>query len=583
MDRRWGSSIWAWQVCIDRQVGEDHFVSALFTLSICASTILSGIQKAFYPANRILPWLTSGALSFCEKRRRHLSSFQLSRCNACIPLVTPSISKPWFPFPQYFFPFIVDMPSISGSPPQLILDVQPGAVSVAYFIILDLVLLTIFDIALARTSSHLCYRRIFGGHPLELKSADIPGVTSFLLGNFWSATNIPLLLVKLVFLVFILIIDVEVNSESRQPTETITLTSRLGFDISTSSNNGTVRLGAGHLWPIATNCRVRSDDSDEITYYSVAYNFNDKKTSSPLHSVDENVIDSKSILCLSPKNVANESARPTVIISGCSPFRGGRCTDLNPKTIFERRPPADKDSRVQIKDTTGVDNLIYAMREYYNFTIISEYPSARMLCVSVSINPKDPPNNYLTYYDSCLLSANVSNGYLIENWIYNSSSFIRHYPGVVFKNYLNISTDQSVSTAFHLLKGGVSYETLSTFLIGYGSYHILESQNITNLGDTKTVSVIPVHSLVMSCVLAALCLGSYILVAIFLANERPQLNEINGLSSIAREENRPSGRSLKAGDGIAIGLILRNSNVARLVPVQNGYRVVSKKEVDSIV
>lgn len=470
----------------------------------------------------------------------------------------------------------------SDDRPQLTLNVQPGLITAIFSIIFDFILLAILDSALARASSHFYYKSIFKGNPLSLKSADVPCVTSFLLGNFWTVPNVFLALVKIAMLVFILNVDIEVDSENVRPKTVVNVGSRLGFNISREDTKGEIDFGAGYLWQFVTNCREKSNDT--ITFYALAYNVSYGKTTAPLHDPNGNFIPTESIYCLSPKYVASDSVRPLVVVKGCSPMSDGGCT-ANSQTIFTKRRPGPDDSyTADLKGLLGNPDFTVEVNEVENFVGFSNYATVRLFCVNVHLGLREPPTSYLEPRDTCLVFANVSNGYLVEHWLYENPEFRRYYPGVVFEKDPKIGPAQAISTVFALQKGNVNYETLSKYLVGYSSYHISENQTITILRDARTVSTIPVYTLVIMGVIIVVCLGSYLIVAIFLAKDkRPQLNAINGLSSIAREENQPTGRSLNMGNGIMVGLILRHPNAGRLVPVQRGYQVVSKNEVDNIV
>ena len=93
------------------------------------------------------------------------------------------------------------------------LHFQEGYVSAFYVIFLDLILFTNLDAALARLLSSLYYKQIFKGKPLLLRSCDIPGISTFFLGNRLSPNNLSILALKLAFISCALILDLNINSK----------------------------------------------------------------------------------------------------------------------------------------------------------------------------------------------------------------------------------------------------------------------------------------------------------------------------------------------------------------------------------
>lgn len=59
-------------------------------------------------------------------------------------------------------------------------------------------------------------------------------------------------------------------------------------------------------------------------------------------------------------------------------------------------------------------------------------------------------------------------------------------------------------------------------------------------------------------------------------DNRPQLNAIDGLSSIAREELQPSGRSYVSGENVSLGWVYSGPQRIRFGPVRSADQCVKR-------
>lgn len=483
------------------------------------------------------------------------------------------------------------MSSESDGLPRLVLHIQPGLVSAFYFLLFDLVLLTFVDVLLARAASFGYYSAIYKGHTVTLKSVDIPGVTTFLVGRLCSPINAATLVVKLAFLAAILSIDIAIDAETVRPEESITLGARLGMNLTDAYWEKENYVGLTFLWDSSRGCRVRSDEDDSIVFYTVAFNVTGN-TSADDFATDGSYVPPDSLFCLKPDRVSQLSVRPLSVVNGCSPNRQTSCTEPTVELWRERNTRRPDFYDIICFDFGAVitSNCVYVVvRAYYGFDGISEYGAGSLFCVYSRIGDfssyeNDDSVGRVDDFQTCLFTTKVENGYLVENWTYNSSTFTRRYPGPVFDKDPQLGVWQTVAIAPYLLKGNMDYETLSSIVVANGAVLEFEEQNVQLFQGRKTVTIVPFYALILIAIIILVTTIAYVVSAFTVAKDiRPQINAINGLSSIAREENHPSGRSLTAGHGIAIGLILRYPNAARLVPVRKGTATVSRSEVNEIV
>lgn len=467
----------------------------------------------------------------------------------------------------------------AGGPWDLSLNVRPGVISVLLFLVFDLVLHTVIDGVLARASCWVYYKRIFKGHPLHLKSADLPGVTSFLLGAPCAPFNLLIVVLKLAFLVALLNLNISIDGGIERAERAVTLTARLALNLSNSERGPNSQHGSGYLWHFARTCYEKPDTGDRITFYTLAFNLTPGADGASLHDGTRDPIVRGSIQCLSPGRVQRESVRALQVITGCSPVRSAACADPNPTTVPRKRLMPKSIKEVDIHLSSGF-TLRTRASTFTNLTLFPGYPGAKLVCLSVHAGGAQRGD----FRRTCVLTVQLpDHGFLIENWTSDRAGFHRVYAGPVFDNDPRMSFEETAIAAYRLFGPGVPYGTLASLLVANSGQVRFETQRVVVLGPPRAGTVVKFPALVLAGVVAAIVVAARVAVGCCLrADDRPRLNEIDGLSSIAREENSPSGKSLSSGRGIAIGLILRFPNVARLVPVQRGYHVVTRASVDEI-
>lgn len=146
----------------------------------------------------------------------------------------------------------------------------PGAVSAVYFFVLEFFALGAIDLILIHVVSRQWHRDIKRGIALEVKSAEIPGVATSLVGRTLAPPNLFAYFVKFVALGVILLADLNINSEVRDG-DPLTLTGTFDFDTSVWGN-GEERAATRPVTDIRF-CRMVDSVAEDITYYRIRFNF----------------------------------------------------------------------------------------------------------------------------------------------------------------------------------------------------------------------------------------------------------------------------------------------------------------------
>lgn len=198
------------------------------------------------------------------------------------------------------------------------INLAAGYISAFYLVVFDLFLLTLIDTVFARVVCHLYYRRINAGIPILIQSADIPGVTTYLIGRFNSRTNVTILLMKLILLGCIFYIDLGITKFT--PTSNIFRTGTFVFNASDSAwLNGQYRSVQRRSENVR-QCRIQ--DGEVTQFYNIAFDLSygvildDEmfpNISVPFHEVDDTTIE-----CLSPDFITARYISPGISVIGCS-------------------------------------------------------------------------------------------------------------------------------------------------------------------------------------------------------------------------------------------------------------------------
>lgn len=417
------------------------------------------------------------------------------------------------------------------------------------------------DVVIARILSRYYYRSIYHGRVITLGEADVPGTTTYLFDAFWSCPNIIARAVKLAIIICILVVDWKIHSAFSRPSSEIFRTARYQFNASQEawgdSPDKRDFQTVGYTWQKVRNCRVRPEDSDEIWYYSVAFDLEYGITIDPDGTINAppwakhidipNVLDN-STQCLSPDFVADSDVVKTVQVIGCS--------KLNRPSHCSFEAPAEG----SISNSVNFDNARYegvGLDLYGNFWWDSNpslegdwsrYKRPELFCIKFQVGLSGQTKDY----SPCLLISidEDNNNTLVEHWVYNSSinGFRRTYSGPIFNGVLKIGNVKRIDVLVDILpflKSGVRWDTLSSILVADSMIYKRDEKSIVAFGKERIVTVLPGYTLVLLIILVFITVLSRIIICCVVGNHfGSKQNPIAGSPSTAREESRPTERSL---------------------------------------
>lgn len=515
---------------------------------------------------------------------------------------------------------------------EVLLNISPGTVSALYFAVLDLITLTILDFVLSRIVCAAYYRRIHAGQALRIRSVDFPCLgQSYLIAPFLSPANIIATFLKIVFLVCIFLIDLSIDTRVAIQETKLYRSSTFVFNASDAlwdNRDPTVGgLPVVRQFEQVRRCLKVSHSDNSVSFYHLAfdlvsgtqakvtrstsrYDFYDqtKLYRSPFMYLVP--VNTTSVECLSPDFVTTSDVRVAAHVITCSqtltPTSCKNGTSVRRQAQLRLLSGMRSTQTVQVFQPTGMPTS-FAMSTFQTHDvqmIFPEYNNSRtqnlqMTCARTHIGSSRSQQLFgIHRYNACLLVAHLkgpltmnnhgvsfhSQSYtIIERWEFDdiSETLIREFPGPVFEGYLDVGLVQCTKWLSRV--GGVgNWINFASSIVADAM--VYQSYNSTFTRRTKRgiVTVIPTTSLMFIIASFTLVTLAYIVVMYKCRHDRrPQLNTIDGLSSIAREENFGSGRSHEQGDGVILALTLRsnvggNKETVHFGPVRPADTVVKK-------
>lgn len=463
------------------------------------------------------------------------------------------------------------------------LDVSPGIVSGIYFVLFTFYMLSIVDVVLIHSVSALYYKRIHRGIPLEVKSAEIPGVATSLVGSYFSPPNLLAYVVKIGLLACVLVIDSNVNSVSTRSDTYVSVTGTFVYDPSEDKWPVTAESRAvERRWETVRQCHTKNEDNTELVFYRVAFNLLGNLTVEDELTTNDTLIypiDDSSVVCLARDQVHNESVRVHVVVVGCSQLEKTSCFN---ETVISRI--ADLPLTAMADTVTIVEGSSKVSFDMYDHSALApsiwpSYDSPAIICMRTAMGV----GNNKKIIEACVVTSYPGGeNTLIERWEYNreKSELSRRFPGPIFKGIYNLSLYQKAVIVQNVLDE-LNWETFSGQVIADGSIYERDEANVTKFDDAKLVTTVPVYTVILTVILLVITTVAWIIVSCTIGkDERPHLNTTDGLSSVAREENEPSGRSMVTGRGMVIGLTMRDGRSVHFGPLgERDVGVVKKRGV----
>lgn len=444
------------------------------------------------------------------------------------------------------------------------------------------------DSVLARVVCLAYYRNINDGKPVSVKSVDIPGLSNYLLGRSLSITNIVAILTKLALLAIVLVANITISTVSK---ETITTPLDARFKLSPADTF----IKEGHVFQVRRRpesmkqCFLEDDKTQSLTYYEIRFNLadgkelkgNDYGEAGELGKYD---IDDSSVLCMKPGKVSKKKELITVI--GCTKDKYAPSPKSCLNVVQERRRAPGPELYVETEEY-GV-TIKHFYRDYDSGEITRLFPEHKdpvFTCLSTKIGVS---NTQDSTYAHCLLVAfqydtdGVVNVTVVERWAVvktdteGQEDFMLEYPGIIFKDEFKLGR---LGSARYLERpfSFSDYRTMSAELIAQAAdYEYLGGTVEGSVGKLKTLegsnkplTIIPKYAIgLVVAAVAAVVFALLVTVIMLRSDKRPRFNTINGLSSIVREENTPSGSSYQAGESALLGLKFTRDDRLRFGPLE---------------
>lgn len=190
-------------------------------------------------------------------------------------------------------------------------DVQPGLVSAILFVLLDLFLVGVLDVTLTRIVCIGYYMKVNHGKPLDVRSADVPIVSSFLIGKRFSLVNMFAVFCKVGILVIIFVANAYIDDKTWSAL--VTRSATFSFDAS----DAFINANENRVLTVARRddrmrvCRVL-EGTNGIEYYPIRFNLTDNLQLEDDYgqpSVNETAqfsLNDSTIVCLIPDNTPDD-------------------------------------------------------------------------------------------------------------------------------------------------------------------------------------------------------------------------------------------------------------------------------------
>lgn len=453
-----------------------------------------------------------------------------------------------------------------------------GIVSAFYFIIFDLFLLTIVDLVLSRVANSFYYRRINNGCPLIIRSADIPGITTFLVGRYFSLSNIIAIAIKVSFLLCIVMIERGIDSERSMSFQRHTLSATFKFDPSDAEWGYPYNRVVARRWERIRLCREfdeNTTNSESFTFYHIAFNLtSDQELEDEREETNSKGligINDRSIRCLSPGKVVKKDVKPLQQVVGCS--RLFPTQDCRNETIV-RLPVNDGlpygyseagDNLLELASvpvgtgyislslvTHTLTELLPIFPQFANTTL---YQNPQLTCARTRMGPSLSNS---AMYRTCLLIVLYQGNTLIERWSHDlpTDTLVRYFPGPIFKGNIDFAAQQRANHLINLVFG-FNWETFAGSLVADAVVYRKVDWTFQTF-ENRMVTTVPLYAVILGVVLLFIAIVTKIVIIFTIGRDlRPQLNQIDGISSVAREELAPCGRSMVTGRGVLLGLSYR--------------------------
>lgn len=473
--------------------------------------------------------------------------------------------------------------------------VSPGVLSAILYIFLDLFSTALLDITLTRVVCLRYYKRIDRGERIDVKSADIHGVSNYLVGSRSYFINIVALCIKLSFLVVIFFANISIDSEDSNYTKT----HRYGTyqlqpsDKYIQEHKGEEESAVNKISENIKSCYIQ--EGNNITYYALRFNLSNseqmeqRRTNINYYSHNSECIANRTldvnestVFCMSPKIVRNEDM--LIHVRGCTRIDGKNQTlclsslaepELKTAPLiqsFESSIGTNSNSNSDGRNDDGNrdNNRLIVFNGTEVRQTFSEYINPLLTCLSIPIAVRN--ENERDFFNHCLLIEynGVQNTTTVEQWTFRGGQFIMMYPGIIFESIVPFGKEASIRYLQQPFPF-TDYKTMSGQLVSQASEYTCfdrENDQEVRIINPDTVATIPLYTVVVVIACGAFIVVCFIVTCVIVSvDNRPRFNTVNGMSSIIREEYMPSGRSYMAGEKVLLAMNHISDDEIRFGPI----------------
>lgn len=432
--------------------------------------------------------------------------------------------------------------------------IGPNFVSTLYFVLFTLIVLPLVDDVVTRLVNYVAYKNIFRGQPIRLESADIPGITTGLLGKWFSPTNVVALLLKCVLLGIIFVLDLNIETfevhsrEVRQATFVFNAS-----DSQWRQRKPTVNRPFSRL----QYCRKLTVNTGEITYYGTAFNLrNDSlltdQNATRGSTTNDSSIDGNSFQCLAPQQVYEHYVVKNLHVKGCSLVQQKFCTSQDPVSLAW--PGSFNGGSFVISPLlydryTFDDAKVPFVDQVQVQSVWTSLASPSLVCLIKQL-PGNSSGIGSTETDCLLHGRTQDTNTLLEHWKYvpDANEIHRSFAGILLRGDVDIGKSVRISMLWYMHQDA-DWSVLSALLLGYSMVYEERPMNFTRIGEVEyAVTVIPDYAVPLICALVVSAIIAKVIVCLTIGKDkRPPINTINGISSILRQQVFRSVNSLTYG------------------------------------
>lgn len=471
---------------------------------------------------------------------------------------------------------------------SLELSIQPGIISALLFIFLDILTVGVLDIVLSRLVCLAYYRRINEGQPISVRSADVPGLSNYLLGRSLSIINLAALLAKLTLLAVVLASNISIQSRGTR-TSIQNRDATFTFDPTDKYRNSSLYHKVRRQPELSKACLSEKDG--QLIYHPLRFilrgdvklegsDITDDQSEQNMYNMDDS-----SVVCMSPAQVSDPQVLVKVL--NCTRASQQDCMRFLFSPVSKDGTFMQKNNRPEEKYEGLFTNMFVDFDQDDVKMVWSEYENPQLTCLTTEIG-SDGNGKPLARSNCLLVSVNESaNETMVESWrleeTSTSTQFLLNYPGILFEGVIKLGR-QAAANYLEVPFVLTDYRSLSGDLVAQGAQYQFEPQRIKALERVDDpVTVIGLWSVGMVIGSVVLVLIGYVVTAMLVHNDsRPRFNTINGLSTIMREEHVPGDREDCPSKSVVLGLHFTNadsmhfgplSSIDESTPFQDGFDI----------